>query len=50
MQVGDGFLRAIFDRVGHGDDPAHGAIHGHQHGGLGFGLQALDRGLQTVQR
>ena len=50
MQLGDGFLRAIFERIGHGDHTAHCAIHRHQHGGLGFGLKSLDFGFQTIQR
>ena len=41
--------RAVFDGIGHGDHAAHLSVHRHQHGGLGFSLQALDLRFQTIE-
>ena len=43
MQIGNCLTRTILERIRHRDQALQLAIHGHQHGGLGFRLQAFDR-------
>ncbi len=49
LQVGDGVDRMILERVGDGNDAAHLAVDDHEHGGLGFGLQAFHGAFETVE-
>ena len=50
VDFGNGVLRTVLERIRHGDHAPHRAIHRHQHGRLGLGLELLHFGFQPIQR
>ena len=49
MQFGHSLLRAFLEGIRHGDGACCFAVHGHQHGRLGLGLQPFHFRAQAVE-